>query len=397
LDNQIETQKAPVAEFEIVVIMDSADTSRGSQPLGRPSRRERARVSEAPVSVENDENDDPDDCYEDVDDLHRAPDSPESSDPASGYTPLEVRAALESLEQVRGGGSKKKKTKNFQWEVSGNSYFAMGESVKTVPPGVYEIEHSQSRGFYLSGIDAKTDGLIHFPDTPSEAVTQEIEKFWDREHLFRKFELAFKRGILLYGPPGSGKSCTLQMVTQAVIKRGGIVIKFGSPSYFVGGMRIFREVQPNTPVVCLMEDLDSTLDEYSETDVLNILDGIDRVDNVVFIATTNFPERLGERVSDRPSRFDKRYFVGHPKAASRRIYFSHLFKHDDNISVDLDQWVKDSKGFSLAHLKELFTNTIILDTPYDVAVSTLRDMKKQAKGSAKNDTLGFRVSNDDED
>ena len=46
-------------------------------------------------------------------------------------------------------------------------------------------------------------------------------------------------------------------------------------------------------------DLDAALAVYEESEVLNILDGVDQVDKVLFLATTNYPERLSARILDR--------------------------------------------------------------------------------------------------
>ena len=229
---------------------------------------------------------------------------------------------------------------------------------------------------FFQKIPVKTDGLIRFPETNSEKVIGEINKFWTREHLFKRHSLTYKRGIILWGPPGSGKSCTVQLITADVIKRGGVVFKFGSPDLFISGVRIFREIQPDTPMVVLMEDIDSIIESYSESEVLNILDGVDQVEKAVYLATTNYPERLGSRIINRPSRFDKRFKMPHPGAASRRLYFEHIFVEDTlkENDVDLDKWVKDTVGMSISHLKELFVAVCILGDDYKEAIETLRTM-----------------------
>ena len=129
-----------------------------------------------------------------------------------------------------------------------------------------------------------------------------------------------------------------------------------------------------------MEDLDSILQHNIESDVINILDGVDLIDKVVFIATTNYPELLGERVINRPSRFDRRFYIGPPNEASRLLFFKFLFqqgmqKPEDRSLIDLMRWVKDTEGMSIAHLKELFVACVILGTPYEEALKTLKSME----------------------
>ncbi len=206
-----------------------------------------------------------------------------------------------------------------QWSSSdGTIFFPIGKTAGMLKPGVYDIGHCQ-QGLYFEKIPVRTEGLIKFPDTKSESVVEEVQKFWNREEVFSKYGLTYKRGIILYGPPGSGKSCTVQLIMSDVVERGGIVIEFHRPDLFIDGLRKLRKIQPDTPVVAVMEDIDSLLEMHNESEILNILDGVNEVHKVVFLATTNYPDKLGHRIINRPSRFDKRFKIGFPTEASRRV------------------------------------------------------------------------------
>jgi SpoVK/Ycf46/Vps4 family AAA+-type ATPase len=280
--------------------------------------------------------------------------------------------------------------------VDGIKFFPANHTVPSLPPGVYDILTSQS-GIFFEGIKVKTDGLISFPETNSEIVVKEIEKFWDREQYFKNYNLTFKRGLLLYGPPGSGKSSTIQLIIADIIRRKGAVLKFTHPQVFKEGIRTFRQIQPDTPLLVLMEDIEAILDQYSESEVLNILDGVDQIDKVVYLATTNYPENLGARILNRPSRFDKRFKMGHPGSASRELYLRHLITEDTikEHDIDIKKWVKDTSGMSIAHLKELFVTVCILGNEYAEAVETLKEMQEETPSSTDDRTkrVGFAHAN----
>lgn len=277
-----------------------------------------------------------------------------------------------------------------QWTTSDDkAYFPASRSVKALCPGVYEIKPRGDGTLYFCKIPTTTEGLIKFPETTSQTVVNEIDTFWNTESDFKDYELAFKRGILLYGPPGSGKTCTIKLAVNDIIsKRNGIVVKFCHPNLFSEGMRIFREIQPKTPVITLMEDIDAIIESYNESDVINVLDGVDMVEKIVFIATTNYPEKLGERVMNRPSRFDKRFYVGMPNEESRKIYLEALVTKGKKKSIDIGAWVTDTEGFSIAHLKELFVAVEILGNKYATALATLKSMIKEKISS---DTYGAKM------
>lgn len=287
------------------------------------------------------------------------------------------------------------------WTTSDSRIFV--PAAKTVPalvPGAYEIKASPELGVYFERIPVKTEGLLRLSDTNSDKVVGEIQKFWERESIFKEYRLTYKRGILLYGPPGSGKSCTIQIIMEDVVARKGIVIRFTQPQLFLEGMRILRQIQPTIPAVVIMEDIDSIIQIYSESEVLNLLDGVNEVEKVVFLATTNYPEQLGGRIVNRPSRFDKRFRIGYPTAKSRRAYFEFLIGRGDEdvlkskvkeLKIDLKRWVSDTDEMSIAHLKELFVAVVVLGDEYKEAIETLQTMKENLKDKDFDTDFGFKT------
>lgn len=266
-----------------------------------------------------------------------------------------------------------------QWSTSDyKTYKPSSSTLKALLPGVYEIKVSHTVGLYFEKIPVRTEGLVRFDDSNSDRVINEITNFWESEHLYDKYKLIYKRGIILWGPPGCGKSCTIQLVMEDVIQRGGIVLRFTDPGLFIDGMRTLRAIQPDTPVVVLMEDIDSIIEDWSESEVLNILDGVNEVHKTVFLATTNYPSKLGKRVINRPSRFDKRFKISALNYESRLIYFKHLFK-DENHGQNLEKWATDTDNLSISHLKELFVAVVILKDEYEAAIKTLTKMKDEVK------------------
>lgn len=294
---------------------------------------------------------------------------------------------------AEGSAEDEKINRSFvQWTTSDNLTFVPASKTKeALVPGVYEISISPQIGLFFKKIPVRTEGLLRFPETNSNKVIDEITNFWEREHIFRNYGLNYKRGILLYGPPGSGKSCTIQLLMQDVVKRDGVVINFQDPNLYIEGLRTLRQIQPETPVVTIMEDIDNMLDIYNESEILNILDGVNEADKVVFLATTNYPERLGARIVNRPSRFDKRFRIGYPNEESRKMYFEHLIgvEHIKELGIDLDRWVEDTDTLSLAHLKELFVAVVILGDEYDEAIKILKKMKEPVDDRDYEGQMGF--------
>lgn len=183
----------------------------------------------------------------------------------------------------------------IQWTSPTTGMFApSGNSYEKIPEGTYEITQTET-GLFFRSIKTKTDNLLKFPDTSMDEVIKEITDFWNNEEVYKKYDIPYRRGILLHGPQGSGKTTTLRFLVKDVVERGGIVINYTGSGMFKEGIRIFRRIQPETPIVVLMEDLDEILRHDNESQLLNILDGNEECHKMVFLATTNFPDRLTAR------------------------------------------------------------------------------------------------------
>lgn len=257
----------------------------------------------------------------------------------------------------------------IQWTQSDNKFFPVGKTTDILPPGCYRICESM-QGLYLEKQVLRNNALLKLPDDSTTKVVSEIKKFWESKEKFESHNMPYKRGILMYGPPGSGKTSTVRSIMEDVSERGGIVLEFDHPSMFLEGYKMIREVHPNTPIVSIMEDVDSIVERCSESQFVNVLDGVHDMSNIVFVATTNYPEKLSSRIFNRPSRFDKKFMVGMPSAESRKMYFEHK-----GVPTELlETWVEDTSDLSLAHLAELYTAVNVFNEDYGEAVKIIKGM-----------------------
>lgn len=268
--------------------------------------------------------------------------------------------------------SEKRFNSFVQWTTSdGDAFFPAGRVSKQLPPGYYDIGQTMTGELFFKRKAIKAEKLLRFPDSTFDKVLANIESFWELEERFAAEGIPYRRGIALYGPPGSGKTCILRIaIDDLVNKRKGIVIDFPSPHLFEEGYRVLRQIHANMPMVVLMEDLDSILDRHMESDVLNVLDGVTDIHNAVFLATTNYPQKLGSRILNRPSRFDQKYYVGMPSREAREMYIRTKLSDEDEIQ----RWADDTEDFSIAHVKELFVANKIFGDAYDNALKVLREM-----------------------
>lgn len=252
--------------------------------------------------------------------------------------------------------------------------------IDKVEAGLYDLRVAEGIGFYMLKREMYLDELLEFPSKIHKSVMSSIKDFWSRKSKFKEYGFAFKRGVLLHGKPGSGKSCIISLCMKYIIgELDGVVIPLNSQSdlnlYSSAIPEIFRVIEKERPIVIILEDIEG-LCQYkeSETTLLNVLDGLDQLENVVYLATTNYIEQLKERIINRPSRFDRRIYVPFLSFDDRCFYFKNKLKENDLKSISVEKWAKDTEGMSIAHLAELIKSVIIFGSDYEETIIMLKDM-----------------------
>ncbi len=293
--------------------------------------------------------------------------------------------------------SEGQKSGYVEWIRRGDQMFIPSEEVKTadkVEPGLYSIRYSQNIGFYLFKENYKYDEILTLPTDDVQQVVEEIDDFWTKGEKFKEYGLAHKRGILLHGKQGTGKSSLINLIVTSLINDlGGIVLTIKSrddlSNYASFMPQYFKVIEPNRPVVTIIEDLDGLLEYSSEAEsmLLNMLDGLEQMEKTVYIATTNYPEKLKARILNRPSRFDIRVEIKPPNAKVRKFYFLHKLKPHDIMSEenpnghDIDKWVELSDGLTMAHLREMIVSIVVLEKSLEYTIAKLRDLENTPSSS----------------
>jgi ATP-dependent 26S proteasome regulatory subunit len=286
----------------------------------------------------------------------------------------------------------------YKWLRSENGIYAMvqnSETVDIIESGTYALFQDSRGGLHAERYEVETDELFILPNNHVNSIIKEIDDFWLKAPLFEKYKVKHKRGILLEGPGGTGKTSIINILAKKLIANGGLVFTVRNSNelnWYIDFMHNnLRVAEPQRNVIVIVEDIDKYMDGNGlESMILNWLDGEDSVDHQVVIATTNHFDDLNDLLL-RPSRFDNHVEVPRPSPEIKEAYLI-------NKGLDVERakdWSVSSDDFSLAELKELFTSVILLDIDYQTAKEKINkqasNITNKTRGKTKKDQgkLGF--------
>lgn len=209
-------------------------------------------------------------------------------------------------------------------------------------------------------IKSATFENLVLPGTLKHELQSDLARFFGARELYAEYGVPWKRGLLLAGPPGNGKTHAVKALINAL----------GRPCLYVKSFKaehstdqrsihdVFERARQSAPCLLVLEDLDSLITDDNRSFFLNELDGFAENVGIVTLATTNHPDRLDPAIVERPSRFDRTYRFGLPAEAERLDYIDlwngtlrPALRLSDGAIAEL---ARATQGFSFAYLKELF-------------------------------------------
>ena len=301
------------------------------------------------------------------------------------------------------------KERNYtRYEKNGNMYEPIGVTEESLPSGFYKPVWDRYNGrYFFSSKEIVMPKLYVLPNEIQLSILDDIQRFWKSEERYRQFGQVYKRNILLYSLPGNGKTSLINIICKTLIEDyNGIVICIDNTdelNSYSACMERLRSIEPNRRVITLIEDFERLArDDYYSAMLLQLLDGNGQFDNVVTIATTNYPEILEKRFTCRPSRFNLVIEYKKPNADARRAYIENKLSDsgiditDEGVKKDIDRYVRKTEGYTFDFLKEVIQG-IYVDGFTEVQLfERLEDLiKKDGKVKVTEDgakKIGFNSS-----
>ncbi|OCH87014.1 P-loop containing nucleoside triphosphate hydrolase protein [Obba rivulosa] len=203
-----------------------------------------------------------------------------------------------------------------------------------------------------------------------EGLRRDTKTFFSSKEIYQSLGVTWKRGLLLLGPPGNGKTESIKALLHefdyAALYVKSINTSMG-PEF--GVRAVFEHARKHAPCILVLEDLDSMITDKVRSFFLNEIDGLAQNEGILTIATTNHPELIDDAILNRPSRFDVKYDFALPTAELRNEFATKwlrkVYALDTGIVFqksieELASAIADkTNAWSFAFLKELFVSFLL--------------------------------------
>ena len=223
------------------------------------------------------------------------------------------------------------------------------------------IEPSALREVFVEVPDVTWADVGGLEDT-KERLRETIQWPLEYPEVFEQLDMAAAKGVMLYGPPGTGKTLLAKAVANEAesnfisIKGPELLNKFVGESE-KGVREVFSKARENAPTVVFFDEIDSIAAERGSqstdsgvgermvSQLLTELDGLESLEDVVVIATSNRPDLIDSALL-RPGRLDRHVHVPVPdEEARRKIFEVHTGEKPLADDVDLDKLARRTEGY----------------------------------------------------
>tara|TARA_B110001452_G_scaffold266819_1_gene274699 strand:- start:332 stop:1738 length:1407 start_codon:yes stop_codon:yes gene_type:complete len=210
--------------------------------------------------------------------------------------------------------------------------------------------------------------LIAWNDDVKNQLDKDVIEFLKVMPILRENSLPNSRGIILSGPPGTGKT----MMAKSLAAQANVTTILVSAEMIKQKNQIktaFKIGRKLAPTLMIIEDIDTAgtvsrkfTDHPILGEYLQAMDGMEPNDGMVILATTNHTENIDPAISDRPGRFDRIIEVPLPNSKQRQKIIKNILAKmpAELISKSvLSEVVSKSEGLSGAWVRELVQSAFI--------------------------------------
>jgi len=218
---------------------------------------------------------------------------------------------------------------------------------------------------------AKEEKRVTFEDVADledvkRALRDALELPLLHKELMKKYGVQPIKGILLFGPPGCGKTYIMKAAANEIKVNfftisGSQTMKLGKEKAVLVIREVFNRAKENAPSIIFIDEVDAIIprrERVSEDEIMVItefltqLDGIKDLEDVVLVGATNRPNDIDPAML-RPGRFDRIVFVPLPSKEARRVIFTKNLQNIQTKDIDWDTLVEKTTGYTGADIANI--------------------------------------------
>lgn len=241
-----------------------------------------------------------------------------------------------------------------------------------------EVDPSALREVFVEVPDVTWGDVGGLKET-EERLRESVQWPLDFPDVFADMDINAPKGILLYGPPGTGKTLMAKAVANESesnfisVKGPELLNKYVGESE-KGVREVFEKARSNAPTVVFFDEIDAiasargsgdsgnNVNERVVSQLLTELDGLEALEGVTVIATTNRPDLIDSALL-RPGRLDRHIHVPVPnQQARRKVLEVHTRSKPIADTVDLNRLAQETDGYVGADLESLVREASMIAT-----------------------------------
>ena len=251
---------------------------------------------------------------------------------------------------------------------------------------------------------AKEDVIL--PEGTLERISAQVLGVGEHREKLLAHGAHLKRGVLLHGPPGTGKTHTVRYLTAAAAGHTVILLSGNTLAYVSEAARMARAL---APAIVVLEDCDLVAGDRSFGhgpqpllfEVLDAMDGLATDADVAFLLTTNRVELLEQALVQRPGRVDLAVAVPRPDLAARRALLELYGRGLKPSAQAIASIAEQIEGTTASFAKELTRRAILLaavagEEPSDTHLSAAANELMSDAATLTRSLLGGTGENDED-